>query len=148
MSTQTVDLAVPEDLETLGEMEEICFERDAWPRSALKEELSGGFARRFTVVRDGNGRPVAYCICRTLTGETEIFKLAVHPLHRRKGLATLLLRDALAHTGRGRVTLEVAADNKEAIILYSGMGFRLTGERKNYYGGSGRDALLMSLELV
>ena len=147
MSGWTVDLATPEDFESVSAMEELCFEKDAWPSAALKEEISGGFARRSTVVRGADGRPVAYCICRTLMNETEIFKLAVHPLHRRKGLAKLLLEDMLAHTDGGRVTLEVAADNMDAIMLYCGMGFRAVGERRNYYRGSGRDAVVMSLEV-
>ncbi|MCY3973008.1 MAG: GNAT family N-acetyltransferase [Candidatus Dadabacteria bacterium] len=146
MNVPKVEPSVPEDFESVAEMEKLCFERDAWPAAALKEEMSGGFARRSTVVRGADGRPVAYCICRTLMNETEIYKLAVHPLHRRRGLAKLLLRDALARAGGGRVMLEVATDNMDAIFLYCGMGFRAVGERRKYYGGSGRDAVVMSLE--
>lgn len=146
MKVPRVEPAAPRDFESVAEMEKLCFERDAWPAAALKEEMSGGFARRSTVVRGTDGHPVAYCICRTLMNETEIYKLAVHPLHRRRGLAKLLLQDALAHTGGGRVILEVATDNMDAIFLYCGMGFRAVGERRKYYGGSGRDAVVMSLE--
>lgn len=146
MPSFKVEPARPEDFEPLAGMEKLCFEKDAWPRAAIKEEVSGGFARRSTVVRGADGLPVAYCISRTLMGETEIFKLAVHPLHRRRGLAKLLLSDAVARTGAGRITLEVAAENTGALALYCGMGFRAVGERRNYYGGSGRDAIVMSLE--
>ena len=146
MNIPKVEPATPEDIESVAGMEKLCFEKDAWPPAALKEEMSGGFARRSTVVRGADGRPVAYCICRTLMNETEIYKLAVHPLHRRRGLAKLLIEDALAHMGGGRATLEVAADNMGAILLYCGMGFRAVGERRKYYRGSGRDAVVMSLE--
>ncbi len=134
-----------EDIDSIFNMEEMCFGPDAWPRKAFEDELSGNFARTSAVIRDGTGNVIAYRISRTFMDETEILKLAVHPLHRRKGLAKLLLRDAL-NSVRGTVLLEVASDNKEAIMLYSGMGFKKLAVRKNYYRGSGRDAFVMAAE--
>jgi len=134
-----------EDIDSVFEMEKICFGPDAWPRTAFEQELSGVLARGSAVIRNGAGNVIAYRISRTLMDETEILKLAVHPLHRRKGLAKLLLRDAL-NAVRGSVFLEVASDNKEAIMLYSGMGFRKIAVRKNYYRRSGRDAFVMTAE--
>lgn len=142
-----VEKALKEDADSIIEMEKICFDRDSWPREVFEEELSGGEARRATVVRDENGKVIAYCFSRIFIDAMEIFKLAVHPVHRRKGLAKLLLRDALGRLQKGAVSLEVAADNKEAVMLYSGLGFRRVAVRKNYYRNSGRDALVMEMKV-
>ncbi len=138
-----VEKARVEDTDAILKIEKICFPEDAWSSDIFREELSGGLIRRSTVVRDGSGKTVAYCISRCMMGEMQIFKLAVHPLHRRKGLAKALLRDALEHLGRGKATLEVAAGNVAAISLYYETGFRKIGVREKYYRKSGRDALVM-----
>ncbi|WP_462137061.1 ribosomal protein S18-alanine N-acetyltransferase [Candidatus Mycalebacterium sp.] len=142
-----VEEALKEDAGSIVEMEKICFDRDAWPRKVFDEELSGGAARRATVVRDTGGGVIAYCFSRIFIDAMEIFKIAVHPVHRRKGLAKLLLRDALEHLGRGTISLEVATDNKEAIMLYCELGFRRVAMRRKYYHGSGRDALVMEMKV-
>jgi ribosomal protein S18 acetylase RimI-like enzyme len=50
--------------------------------------------------------------------------LAVHPDHRRQGLATRLL-NAVFHAARGaKVTLNVASDNPDAVRLYERAGMR------------------------
>lgn len=148
METAKVDTAKDGDAAGIVEMEKLCFGRDAWPRTAIMEELSGGFGRRAAVIRDGEGKAVAYCISRSFMDMAEVFKIAVHPLHRRKGFAKLLLKDAARHLKLGTISLEVAADNKEAVALYAEQGFRVVGERKNYYRSSGKDAIVMAMEVV
>ncbi len=138
-----IEKADKHDIDAIMDMEKMCFDRDAWPRRMIEEEIAGGTGRRARVVRDKNGTAVAYCIARAFMDEMEIFKLAVHPFHRRKGMALTLLRDAMRDLGRGSITLEVAADNKEAILLYSKTGFKTLGLREKYYSNSGRDALIM-----
>ncbi|QMU56656.1 MAG: ribosomal-protein-alanine N-acetyltransferase [Candidatus Mycalebacterium zealandia] len=142
-----VEKARKEDVGSIVEMEKICFDRDAWPLKVFEEELSGGAARRATIVRDARGGVIAYCFSRIFIDAMEIFKIAVHPVHRRKGLAKLLLRDALECLKSGTISLEVATDNKEAIMLYCEFGFRRVAVRKNYYQGSGRDALVMEMKV-
>lgn len=78
----------------------------------------------------------------------ELALIAVDNATRHKGIGRALLDDAVvraAHTGYEAVCLEVAADNRAAIHLYTAADFIETGRRKNYYRRHGRrvDALLM-----
>src|SRR3989304_3179774 len=55
-----------------------------------------------------------------------IANLAVHPSHRRKGIARALTERALQHAHEKKVTniwLHVRADNPEAVELYTKLGF-------------------------
>lgn len=87
--------------------------------------------------------------------ETEILYLLVSPLQRRQGLATTLLDWAASRAvelGSERLLLELRSSNKAALALYQQQGFKIDGQRKNYYpcqaSATGReDALLMSLGL-
>lgn len=128
------------DIASILRIEEMCFTYDAWPAKTFESEIPAGLAGRSTVVRDCRGEAVAYCVSRILMNEAQVFKIAVHPLHRRRGLAKALLRDVMERSER--VTLEVAAGNTAAISLYMKMGFRKTAVRENYYRG-GRDAVVM-----
>ncbi|HBO43008.1 MAG TPA: GNAT family N-acetyltransferase [Planctomycetaceae bacterium] len=63
----------------------------------------------------------------TEDGQGSIQNLGVVPLHRGCGLGTCLLRHALEgfrRNGLRRVSLEVTADNHDAIRIYRNHGFR------------------------
>lgn len=89
------------------------------------------------------------CVCfvygRQVLDEVELWRIATHPDHRRRGLGARVYK-AFAETCRARgavrVFLEVAADNIGAVALYRRMGFEKAGVRKAYYQ-DGRDAWLM-----
>ncbi len=76
--------------------------------------------------------------------ELQITAVAVHPEHRRQGLARRLL-EALLQLGREagaeRATLEVASGNEAARALYAGLGFQEVAVRRGYYR-NGDDALV------
>lgn len=94
-----------------------------------------------------------FVLIRLLGTEAEILTLCLHPDHRRRGFATLLLDHTAAQVrvlGAKRIFLEVASDNKAAIGLYEKASFRLTGLRKNYYSladGNRKDACLMVCDI-
>src|ERR1700733_7307818 len=78
-----------------------------------------------------------------------ITSLFVHPAHRRRGIARRLMEDLLAHAARGglrSVTLEVVADNQNAIALYRLLGFTTYGRERAAYRSGERewDLLLMT----
>jgi ribosomal-protein-alanine N-acetyltransferase len=50
--------------------------------------------------------------------------------------------------GAAVLELEVRAGSGGTIALYSGLGFVVTGQRKEYYRGPVEDALLMRLDLI
>ncbi len=78
-----------------------------------------------------------FALVRTVADEAELLLLAVDPRHRRRGIATALLRaitgdcraNAIAH-----LHLEVRAGN-DAVKLYTAHGFAKVGERRGYYRG-------------
>ena len=91
-----------------------------------------------------------YLFARRATDEAEILNLAIHPDHRRRGLATALVTGALqdlAQAGARRVFLEVRAANYEAQAFYQTLGFALRGRRKGYYSLPREDALVLSRDL-
>jgi ribosomal protein S18 acetylase RimI-like enzyme len=58
----------------------------------------------------------------------------VHPAHRRKGVASALVRCLLSQM-RGTVTLNVAVNNIPARRLYEGLGFRRDREFVGKFNG-------------
>ncbi|HEY6072513.1 MAG TPA: GNAT family N-acetyltransferase, partial [Anaerolineales bacterium] len=64
-----------------------------------------------------------------------IANVAVHPDHRRRGIARILTERALEHAKERRVAsvwLHVRDDNPGAIRLYTGLGFRERARRTNW----------------
>ena len=47
------------------------------------------------------------------------------------------------YSGIERCTLEVRKSNKAAISLYEGLGFKMAGERKNFYDNPTENAIIM-----
>lgn len=76
--------------------------------------------------------------------ELHITAVAVHPDHRRQGLARCVLQAliATAHTaGAVMATLEVSNANAPARGLYASLGFAEVAVRRGYYR-NGDDALI------
>ena len=76
--------------------------------------------------------------------ELQITAVAVHPDHRRQGLARQLLEAMLQlgrEAGAERATLEVSSANGAAQALYAGLGFQEVAVRHGYYR-NGEDALI------
>jgi ribosomal-protein-alanine N-acetyltransferase len=81
-----------------------------------------------------------------IVDELHILKLAVHPEHRREGIASDVLTHCLNNHGLKHITtalLDVRAGNTAAIGLYKKLDFHIVGQRPNYYFDTGEDALLM-----
>jgi ribosomal-protein-alanine N-acetyltransferase len=76
--------------------------------------------------------------------ELQITAVAVHPDHRRQGLARQLLEAMLKlgrEAGADRATLEVSSANGAARALYAGLDFKEAAVRHGYYR-NGDDALI------
>ena len=136
------------DLEALAALEALCFS-EPWSQESLGEELSNPNACFLTAAE--GGEVLGYGGMHFACGEFYLDNLAVFPQHRHKGAARailLALRDfALSQKG-AFLTLEVRPSNTAAIALYTGLGFRETGRRKNFYTRPAEDALLLQLDLT
>ena len=78
-----------------------------------------------------------------------VHKICVQPKYRRRGLATQMMREAIARLkGRGcsKIQLWVDECNSVAISLYSKLGFHEISKVSDYYG-SGRTGVRMNLSL-
>jgi len=120
-----------------------------WPFSALESYLGeSGFLVAETVT-DDEPTVAGYVIADTVpnhgTPLGHIKDLAVRPDHRRRGVASALLKRALElleDVGAESAKLEVRADNEAAIRLYRRFGFEHRKTIPNYYS-NGEDALVM-----
>lgn len=73
-----------------------------------------------------------------------IISIAVHPLYRRIGVGTELMRaveERLRKQGIKKIYLEVRVSNRPAINLYKKLGYRIERVIPRYYGDE--DAYLM-----
>ena len=81
-------------------------------------------------------RPAGFCLYRLVADEAEILSLAVVHECRRRGIARMLLENALRHLyreGARTIHLEVEDANEAAISLYRRMEFDESGQRPGYY---------------
>jgi len=136
----------PPDVDEIMTIEQASFAFPWSPRFFL-QELRVPCARSLLALL--GGKAVGYIIYWLLPGEVDIHNLAVHPAHRRQGIATSLLREVIEEAKRNastRVTLEVRKSNEAAQKLYHSLGFEARGIRQGYYSDDGEDALAMILE--
>lgn len=106
----------------------------AWSEAEVSALLAGNGVLALAAM-DG-ATPIGFILWRTVVDEAEILTLMTAPAHRGSGVATALLRDALAAaTAAGATTmfLEVAEDNEAALAVYAREGFHRMGRRRGYY---------------
>ena len=68
--------------------------------------------------------------------EAEILTIAVDPINRRIGIAEKLLNGfetLCLNENVEKIILEVAKNNAPALMLYEKCGYKIKGERNNYY---------------
>ncbi len=145
MKYQMVSLA-KEMLPGLAELEKLCFSVP-WSENMFAGELANSAAVYRVILCED--KPVAYMGMWLVADEGQITNVAVHPEHRRCGLAKQLIEafiDIAKREELACMTLEVRAGNQPAISLYQSFGFYQVGLRRNYYEGK-EDALLMNLDV-
>lgn len=128
----------------VAELEKLCFS-DPWSLRSLRSELKNERAVYYTAVE--NGEVLGYAGLHNIWGEGHITNVAVSPLHRRRGIASLLVQALVSYADAQELdflTLEVRASNLAAIALYEGFGFQHMGARPGYYSHPREDALIMT----
>ena len=93
-----------------------------------------------------DGSVVGYAGLWSIFDEGHITNVAVHPDYRQRHIGEAIMKRMLDCTLREDVvhhTLEVRPSNEAAISMYSKLGFKVEGRRKNYYADNDEDALIM-----
>lgn len=132
--------------EVLG-IEHICF-TTPWDIRSFEYELD--YKDTILKVAVLNNQIIGYVCVRTILDVTHILNLAVLPEFRRRGIGSMLLRDALNELKRLKpdinlITLEVRESNAAAIKLYEKFGFKVMGKRISYYDKPRENAVIMEL---
>lgn len=128
---------------SIAQIEKLCFS-DPWSENSIAYELTSKLS--YWLVAVENGEVVGYVGSQSVLGESDMMNVAVHPDHRRKGIAQALivaLSEGLKDRGNVALTLEVRASNDPAIALYGKLGFEQVGRRPNYYRNPREDALIL-----
>jgi ribosomal-protein-alanine N-acetyltransferase len=132
-----------DDIEEILLIEQCSFPAP-WSARAFLSELENKFARYFVLLEVG--RVIGYAGMWLFAGEAHITTIAVHPNYRNQGYGRLLMNfliDFSQDHGVDTMILEVRVSNIPAIKLYSSLGFKKIGIRKNYYLEIHEDAIVM-----
>jgi len=130
----TVEHMNEEDLPAVVEIESLSFPvpKDI---SIFKNDQN-----KYWVAKE-EGRVVGYIGVEKVAGESHIINTAVHPNHRRTGVARRMIEEIL--DDKDVFFLEVRPSNMPAQKLYRKYGFEKVGVRKAYYADNGEDAYIM-----
>ena len=138
-----------DDIPAVYEVEKTAFPIP-WPIETLEKEMQNMLATY--LVAKINDTVVAYIGMWFVMDECHITNLAVHSNHRRKGIASLLIKEMLNLCKEHKTNiaiLEVRANNFPAQSIYSKFGFTSDVIRKGYYknpDNTREDAIVMIKE--
>jgi len=122
-----------QNLNACLELDEIAL-KGLWSKSQWEKELSD--SQRLCLGILDSSKLIALGCGWIVVDELHLTAVAVHPNHRRQGLAQLVLSNVFIQAlnrGCTRVTLEVKSDDDAALGLYKSCGFKTAGYRRNYY---------------
>ncbi len=139
-----------EDLGEIMTIEQASF-AGPWSYELFVKEILNP-ASLFLVVRHSSTQKsiVGYIVCWLVADELQIQRIAVRGDMRKRGIASMLLREAIKYSLNANIakaTLEVRSSNRAAIGLYEKFGFSTSGIRKGYYSNPSEDALIMWAEM-
>ena len=130
-------------LDGVAELEKLCFSQP-WSRSSLELLTKEGIGVGMVCSRDGN--VCAYGGMMVAVDEGQITNIATHPDYRRQGFGRAIVESLIKYAkmnGLDSISLEVRESNKAAIDLYTSLGFKVEGKRKDLYTKPTESALIM-----
>ncbi len=138
----------PAIFEQLSELDRLCVGAEGWSAESFRSETEKETGHVLYIM-DGE-RVIALLSGYHALGEGDITSVAVHPDHRRKGLAEKLM-NAFEHSlpeDTESIFLEVRESNAPAIALYEKCGFVRLAIRKNFYDSPRENAVVMEKKLI
>ena len=145
-----------EHIKSVSQIEKECFS-NAWSENAFYQELENPMS--LTVVAlNKNDNPygqtgekvTGFVNARIVRDEVYINNIAVSEPFRRMGYGKGLLQSLeklVKRKNASFITLEVRESNSPAISLYTLLGYRKVGKRKNFYRDPVENAVLMTKDL-
>jgi len=134
------------DLGSLRHLEQVCFEKDAWPLLDLIAVLSWPDVIKLKAVDDGEMIGFVAGDPRPSEGATWIATIGVDPRYQRRGIGRALLHACEEKVRLPSMKLTVRMSNEGAISLYEKEGYRSVDIWKRYYN-DGEDGLVMEKKL-
>lgn len=131
----------PGQLDGVKALLDVCFGDSAWSAESLRSQLDKADSRCIVAVEDDT--VIGFLAFEQVLDEGSIAEVAVHPDHRRKGIARELICSVLSDNSIVEIYLEVRESNLSAIALYESLGFERIGVRKGYYEHPTEDAVMM-----
>lgn len=147
MDPITIHKATENDLPEIMEIEKTSFP-SPWSVNTFITTLHDPRCTNFVIC--DHGRVVGYCFCFMMNTMIHLLNLAVHPDHRKKGIAKKLLNEIIFHArqcNKSYLFLEVRETNEEARLLYESLGFRHASTWPGYYTDTREDANVMVKQL-
>ena len=120
-----------------------------WSRSQWEKELTDPKRICIGVIDLETKKLLGLCSAWLVIDELHITSIAVHPIHQRKGLGKFLISDLIKRSNSlltNQIHLEVKDTNEPAKAFYKSMGFKIVGNRSNFYK-DGSDAILFTKQL-
>lgn len=133
-------------LDQVAALERQCFSLP-WSRQAFADEITAENAV-YLVCLDDSGDVLGYGGMRWAAGEFYVDNVAVDPSHRHKGVGRTIVSGLIARArdmGGSFLSLEVRPSNQGAVALYTGLGLKPIGLRKNFYDRPREDGLIMTI---
>ena len=140
----------PADVDRIIEIERSWTHLSHWSEDSYYRLVNDdGFTASFLAeVEDASGRPfiAGFVIFHVAGTNCEVYNIAVDARHARTGIGKQLMTTVVNESLKryaSKVLLEVRKSNTNAIRFYEGFGFKVLGERKNYYSNPVEDAFVM-----
>ena len=117
-----------------------------WTKSQWKKELTDPKRICIGIIELETEKLLGLCSAWLVIDELHITSIAVHPIHQRKGLGKLLMSELIKRSDSlltNHIHLEVKDTNEPAKAFYKSMGFKIVGNRSNFYK-DGSDAILFT----
>jgi ribosomal-protein-alanine N-acetyltransferase len=128
--------ARPDDVSDVARLEAENLGPDAWSAALVSEGVNGDLPTVHYLVAEVAGHAAGYAVASVAGDVTELQRIAVDVSHRRTGIASALLAEAVAlagGAGSDRLLLEVREDNAGALAFYAGRGFVEVDRRRRYF---------------
>ena len=130
-------------LDGVAELEKLCFSQP-WSRQSLELLTREGIG--VGMVCSSDGTVCAYGGMMVAVDEGQITNIATHPDYRRRGYGRAIVESLIKYAkinGLDSISLEVRESNRAAIDLYTKLGFKVEGKRKDFYTKPIENALIM-----